>query len=137
DEVASRVDDELEKSHTDPQIRAAVGVALRDPRVEQAFANAVGDVHAALLSNHPTAVTIDARALTSALHDALKTQNPKLAQELQRQAPVQVQIGDNKLPNLSHAKHYADTAKVLGALVALLLVGLSLLLDRSRRAWSR
>ena len=137
DEIATRVDEELRKSNTDPQIRAAVGQALRDPRVEQAFANAVGDVHAALLSNSPTGVTIDARALTSALHDALKKQNPKLAQQLQQQAPVQVQIGGNKMPNLSGARNYARTAEILGSLFALLFIALSLFLDRSRRAWSR
>lgn len=137
DQIATHVDDELRHANTDPQVRAAVGQALRDPRVEQAFANAIGDVHAALISNNPTSVTIDARALTSALHDALMKQNPKLAQQLQQQAPVQVQIGGNKMPNLSSARNYARTAKVFGTPLALLLVGLSLMFDRSRRAWSR
>src|SRR4051794_29392013 len=48
-QVAQQVNEQLGSPRNDPHIAAASEQAVRDPRVQRAFANALGQAHAALL----------------------------------------------------------------------------------------
>jgi hypothetical protein len=136
-QIRTQVDSELRDAHADPQVQRAVDAAIRDPRVAAAFANAVGDVQRALLSNSPQTITINSRALTSALHDALERIDPQLAAQVAKQPPVSATIDASKAPHLRSIHNAADLVAVLGAIVALALIGTALKLNHSRKAIAR
>jgi hypothetical protein len=136
-QLQTQVDRELASAHADAQVQRAVDAAMRDPRVVNAFANAVGDVQRALLSGSPRAISINSRALTSAVHDALVRTDPQLAAQLAQQPPVSATIDANQAPNLRNIADFADVAVALGTVVALVLIGIALAADRSRSAIAR
>lgn len=136
-QIRTQVDKELADEHASTQVQRAVDAAMRDPRVVNAFANAVGDVQRALLSGSPRVVTINSRALTSAVHDALVRIDPRVATQLAQQPPVSATIDASKAPQLRKIHGVADMVAVLGALAALALIGTSLALDDSRKAIGR
>jgi hypothetical protein len=137
DQLSEQVGKELRRAKTDPRITAATTQALRDPRVVNAFATAVADVHQALLSNSGGKIALDTRAVTDAVHDALAARDPKLAKQFSPQKPLAVELDTKQLPRLGRAREIARTAAWAGALIALVLVGASLLLAHERRDVAR
>jgi len=137
DQLQTEVDKELGEAHASPQVRRAVDQAVRDPRVAEAFADALSTVQRAVLSNSGTTVTLDARSLTSAVDDALAHTDPTLAAQLAQQAPLTATIDANKVPHLGRIHDDAQSVFVLAGLAALLLVGASLTLDHTRKAIAR
>ncbi len=136
-QLETRVDAELADAHASPQVQRAVDAAIRDPRVVNAFANAVGDVQRALLSGSRETVTINSRALTAAVHDALARTDPELAAQLAQQPPISATIDASKAPQLRSIHRGADIVAVLGTIAALVLIGAALAKDHSRKAVAR
>jgi hypothetical protein len=124
----------------DPEARVAIAEALKDPRVGTAFADAIAQIHAAVLGGGSEQVRLDARALTAALRDAIARRDPVLAAEFERGAqtqPLDVELGGNDLPHFGNLRDRAGIAAVLGALAALLLVTASLLMWHERKAFTK
>ncbi len=136
-QLRTQVDEELQNAHASARVRRAVDTAIRDPRVVNAFANAVGDVQRALLSNSARTVTINSHALTEAVHDALADTDPQLAAQLAHQPPVSATIDAGKAPQLKSIHDIADRVATLGALAAFLLIGAAITMDHSRKAVAR
>lgn len=141
DDITREVRKELSEAGVDADVRAAVEGALRDPRVTASFADAIESLHRAIVNGGATRnITIDARAVTGAVHDALARIDTKLAAEFERQtktAPIEVQLGRSDMPHFANAHNTATLAMIFGAVGALLLGSLSLLLVHDRRAIRR
>ncbi len=136
-EITDRVDRELGTHSADVEVRAAVAQAMHDPRVVDAFAVALHDVHAQLLADSTGEVTIDTRAVTTAVRDALARHDPQAAEEFAAAAPISVHVGGDRLPHLRHAHDTARAVMWLGAIAALAFGGASLLLAHDRKAVAR
>jgi hypothetical protein len=133
DNVTRAVEDKLTEAGADPEIRAAVGDALRDPRVATAFADAV----ASLMEEHDGRIMLDAGPLTAAVHDALERHDPELAADLATKKPLRVELDADKVPNLSTARAKVQRTATIGIACAILLIGGSLLMVRDRKAIMR
>ncbi len=117
DQLSEQVGKELRRAKTDPRITAAATEALRDPRVANAFAAAVADVHRALLSNSGGTISLDTRAVTDAVHDTLADRDPKLAAKLTRQRPVTLDLESKELPHLGRPARDRANRHVGGCVV--------------------
>jgi hypothetical protein len=137
DQLNTQVDQSLDRSEADAQVAAAVRHAVRDPRVVDAFVQALRAAHAALLSDSNGTVTLDGRALTTAVQDALAPLDQKLAADLARRPPLQVKFNADQLPHLGHARDVAHNVALLGTIAALLLLTASLLMVHDRGAIAR
>ena len=137
DTISEQVDRELTSKGASPKVAAAVDAALRDPRVTTAFADAIAQIHQAMLLDSSGKVTLDARALTTAVHDALAEHDPQLAAQLDQHAPIKVELGGKDLPHLGSAHDTMHQASAIAILCALVFLGLSLLLCHERKAFAR
>jgi hypothetical protein len=137
DQITKQVDTEPRAAGADPKVAKAVDSALHDPRVTTAFANAIAQVHAALLADKGQKITIDTRTLTSAVHDELAKFDPKLAHELTKHAPISVQLGSTDLPHLGGARDKVETLSIVAILAALLMIGGALALWHERKVFTR
>jgi hypothetical protein len=137
DQISESLDQQIPNAKRDPRAHAAVAAALRDPRVANAFADTVAQIHAAVMSSsspekRQQTFTIDGRALTAALHDALAPKDPKLAAQLLKVPPLKVQIKANDMPRLHDPRSTANVVTVLAIMAALLFITASLLMQHDR-----
>lgn len=139
DQITTELDRQLPNARQDPRAQAAVAAALRDPRVANAFADTVAQIHAAVLSSNAgdQTFTIDGHALSAALHDALAPHDPQLAAQLLTVPPIAVQIKAKDMPRLHDPQSTADVVTVLAVMAALLLITASLILQHDRRTIGR
>ena len=134
-DVTKELNSRLPQAARDPRAAAAVKVALRDPRVTNAFADTLERIHEQVLSGGTsTSFTIDGRAITSAVHDALAKSDPKLAAQIKQGPPLTVEVGHRKLPNLHDPRSTANVVALLGVIAALLFIAASLVLRHDRKA---
>ncbi len=135
DDITKALDKRLPGAARDPRAKAAVKAALADPRVTDAFANTLARIHEQVLSNgDSTSFTVDGRAISAALHDALAKSDPQLAARVKQVPPLTIDIGHRKLPNLHDPRSTSNVVAALGTVAALLLIAASLLLRHDRRA---
>ena len=141
DQLTTTLEHQLPAAAKDPHTAPAVAAAVRDPRVSAAFADTVARIHQAVITNDsphgPRTFTIDGRALTSALHDALARRDPQLAAEVERVPPLAVHIKSKDLPHLNDPRSTADVVVILAISAALLLITASLLVRHDRRSIAR
>jgi hypothetical protein len=138
DQVTTEIFRQLPAAASDPRVGPAVTTAIRDPRVEAAFADTITRIHEAILTDSGTnTFTIDGRALTKALHDAVAPSDPQLAAQILQAPPLDVNIAPKNLPHAHDARPTADVITVLATLAALLLITASLLLRHDRRSIAR
>jgi hypothetical protein len=139
DNLTKELEQQVPSAAGDPHVRAAVTAAVRDPRVATAFADTVSSIRAAVLSDvhGPATFTVDGRALTSALHDALAPADPRLAAQIERVPPLEVQLESKHLTHVTDPRTSLDVVAFLATMAALLLITASLLLDHERRSIAR
>jgi hypothetical protein len=142
DQITTELYRQLPNAEQDPRARAAVAAALHDPRVANAFADTIAQIHAAVLSGAPTRTgeqtfTIDGHALSDALHDALAPHDPQLAAQVRTVPPLAVHIKANDMPRLHDPRSTADVVTVLAVMAAFLLITASLILQHDRRTIGR
>jgi len=137
DQMTTQVDRELKAAGAGQKVTDAVHAAIRDPRVANAFADALAQVHQALLVDKGEQITIDTRALTSAVHDALAKQDPDLAKQFAKHGPIAVHLGGKDLPHLGAAHRTVETVSLLAILAALVLIAGSLVLCHERKVFVR
>ena len=129
DQLVQRVP---EAAH-DPNVRPAVAQALRDPRVVNAFADTIARIHTAMLDRGATTTfTVDGRAVTAALHDALTRRDAALAAAVRDAGPITIPIRTRDTPGLRDPRSTAATVAALAIMCALLLATAALLRDHSR-----
>jgi hypothetical protein len=139
DHLTEELERKLSAAARDPHVAAAAAIAVHDPRVSAAFADTVADIRSAILSdgNGPETFTVDGRALTAALHDALAPVDPQLAAQVDRAAPLDVRLQSKDLPHMKDPQSSLGVVATLGITAALLFITASLLLDHSRRSIAR
>ncbi len=138
DTITAEIERRLPAASNDPRVGPAVAQAMRDPRVEAAFADTIARIHEAVLSDAgATSFTIDGTALTNALYDEIAPTDPQLAAEIRKAPPLDVSIGSSSLPHVHDARPTVNVVFVLATLAALLLVTASLLLRHDRRSIAR
>ncbi len=138
DEVTREIDRQVPAAAQNPRIAAATKTALRDPRVVNAFADTIEQMHTSILSATPrTSFTVDGRPLSAAVRDALVRSDPQLAAQVARAGPLNLTIKTDTLPKLHNAKSTADALAILGIAAALLFVTASQILVHDRRAFGR
>ncbi len=138
DQLKNEIAQQLPAIASDPRVGPALDRALRDPRVEAAFADTVAQIHQAVLSDsNAQTFTIDGRALTNALHDEIAPSDPHLAAQILRAPPLDVSISSKDLPHVHDARPTANTAMLLAITAALLLIAAALLLRHDRRTVGR
>jgi hypothetical protein len=137
DQAVKQLDVEMPNARGNPQVRTAVMAALRDPRVIAAFADALGTIHGVLLGHHQDHVTMNGRALSSAIHDSLTEQNPQLAGQLAKQPPLDIELNGKDLPNFGNTRGNADNIMTVAAMLAVVLICLSLFKAHDRGSVSR
>jgi hypothetical protein len=132
-ELAGKVARELHESEVDALVVDAVEQALDDPRVVDAFAAAARDVHAALVENGGATVTLDPRAVTGAISDALAERDPEMAAEITRHPVAPEPFEVPELDRLREAREMAWAVFVLGGIGGVALIAASLSRARDRR----
>lgn len=138
DEVTREIDRQVPVAAQDPRIAAATKTALRDPRVVNAFANTIEQMHESILSATPrTSFVVDGRPLSAAVRDALARSDPQLAAQVARAGPLNITIKTDKLPKLHNTKSAANALEILGIAAALLFGTASLILVHDRRAFGQ
>jgi hypothetical protein len=138
DTMTAQIDRQLPAARNDPRVGPAITQALRDPRVEAAFADTIAQIHQAVLSDTSTTTfRIDGRAVTNALHDEIAPTDPQLAAQILRAPPLDVKISSGNLPHVHDARPVANMITVLAAIAALLFVAASLVLQHDRRSVAR
>lgn len=138
DQLQSEITQQIPAIGGDPRVGPALDQALRDPRVDAAFADTLAQIHQAVLSDSGAQTfTIDGHALTNALHDEIAPSNPQLAAEILRAPPLAVSISSKNLPHVHDARPTANVITLLAAMAALLLITASLLLRHDHRAVRR
>jgi hypothetical protein len=136
DQLVTEVDRRIPLAAKDPRLAPAVGAALRDPRVIAAFTNTVANIHESILSHgNQTTFTVDGRALSGALRNALAAKDPLLAAQVKKIPPLALRIRNDNLPRVSALRSAADGVMVLATVAALLLVTAGLLLRHDRRSF--
>lgn len=122
----------------DPNVRPAVAQALRDPKVVAAFAATAARIHTAVLDGRGDATfTVDGRAVSSALRDALARRDPALAAAVAQAGPIAIPIRTHDAPGARDPRSTATTVAALAIMAALLLATAALMRDHSRRAIAR
>jgi hypothetical protein len=137
DQAMKQLDTELPQARGNPQVRDAVTEALRDPRVVNAFADALGAIHGALLGKRQDRVTIGGHELSAAIQRALAKQNPTLAGELAKQRPLDIEFNGKDLPNFGNTRDNVRNLMTAAGMLAALLLCLSLFKAHDRRSISR
>jgi hypothetical protein len=118
-------------------LSAVITEALDDPRLVNAFTNAIVSAHRALLENGSGDVVLDTGDVTRAVRDALAKYDANLAALLTPQQPLQVELGNENLPTLGNARDTVRAVMLLGAIAGIALICASLVLDHSRKAVGR
>ena len=119
----------LGRAGADPKLRTAVNAAVADPRFVAAFADAIAELHAAILSDHSGKVTIDTQAVTASLRTAIAHHDPALSKKVRAIGTVKMPLGnDAKRPHVGGLTRAVGPVGVLAALLAILLIGAALLL---------
>jgi hypothetical protein len=142
EDLSEQVDKELADRNASADVRAAVSGAIQDPRVVAAFAEAIAQVHKAVLGERSAdgKVVLDSRALMVAVTEGLQKYDPALAAEVQRNAqerPLVVEIGGDDLPSLAATRDRANSFVLLGVGLGLLLAAWSLLMLHDRKHFRR
>ena len=139
DDISRQLDRELPETAAPAAVHTAVAQALRDPRVTTAFADALTQLHRAMLSpdgNH-AAIELDPRMVTSAIHDALAQQDPGLAAKITAREPITVRLGGGDLPHIGPARGTFTMIQLVALIIALMCGALSLALEHGGRAVRR
>jgi hypothetical protein len=139
DDLTKELEQQLPTATADPHVRAAAAAAVRDPRVADAFAETVVRIREAILSDGSgkQTFTVDGRALTAALHDALLPVDPQLAAQVARSRPLEVKLESDNLSHVNDPRSGVNVIAWLGIVAALLFVTAALLLDPERRTIAR
>jgi hypothetical protein len=137
DQAIKQIDAEMPNGRGNAQVHTAVTEALHDPRVINAFADALGAIQGALVGKHQDQVTINGHALSAAIHDTLAAHNPQLAGELAKQAPLDIELNGNDLPRFGNTLNTARSVTTAAGLLAAFLICLSLFKAHDRHAVSR
>jgi hypothetical protein len=139
DHLTAELERQLPGAATNPHLVAAAATAVRDPRVATAFADTVADIRSAILTDGrgPETFSVDGRELTNALHDALLPVDPRLAAQVERLRPLDVQLESKNMPHTKDPRGMLGVVATLGIIAALLLITASVLLEHDRRAIAR
>jgi hypothetical protein len=137
DKFGDAISQMFQQTHLDPHVKSAARLAAVDPRVVNAFVTAVGAMHHALLANAKSTIVLDPRAVTSALHDALVNTDPPLANQIAHAQPMKISIDAGTLPHLGKVHDADREAMTLGLAAGILLVAISLMQVRTRKAIAR
>jgi hypothetical protein len=134
DEIAKHVAEAnlLDPNALDAQLLAAIDEAVHDPRFVDAFADGVREIHRQLLDGTDGQFTLDTAAVTAAVRDEIGALDPALGEQLAAQ-PLQIDLGDAELPQLSDARDRSRMIMVLVLLIALLLFGAGVAVAPDRR----
>jgi hypothetical protein len=122
-----------------PKLNAAIDRAVADPRFVGAFEDAIVSLQKGVLSDGSNRgpVTLDASAVTTAIHDALARTAPKMANKAAKVQSVKIPIGGKDIPHVGDAIHKVRTVGRTALAVAILLVGGALLLVHDRKMFRR
>jgi len=139
DDLTKELERRLPTATTDPHVRAAAAAAVRDPRVADAFAETVFQIREAILSDGggKQVFSVDGRALTAALHDALVPVDPQLAAQVARLRPLDVKLQSDNLSHVNDPRAGVSVIAWLGIVAALLFIAAALILDHDRRTIAR
>jgi hypothetical protein len=142
DDLADQVNRDLTTANADPDVRNAVSQALQDPRLTAAFADAIGQFHAALMGERDEngKVAVDTRALVASVRDGLAQYDPQLAAEFERnvrQQPITLEIGSDDVPSLGDTRDQVSMWVLIGFGTALLLGTLSMVMLHDRKHFRR
>jgi hypothetical protein len=138
EQLRTQVAAALDRANTDPILAAAITAALDDPRLVDAFTNAIVRAHEALLGDEGAAnVVLDTSDVTRAVRDAIAKYDEDLAALLSPEDALEVDLGNENLPTLGKARGSIHVVMLLGALAGVVLIGISLALDHSRKAIGR
>jgi len=139
DDLTQELERQLPTAADDAHLRAAAAAAVRDPRVANAFANTVVRIREAILADGSGKQTfsVDGRAVTGALHDALAPADPQLAAQVARLRPLEVNLESDNLAHVKDPRSGISVIAWLGIVAALLFITAALLLDHDRRAIER
>ncbi|MGQ0824142.1 MAG: hypothetical protein ACT4OX_03745 [Actinomycetota bacterium] len=128
---------QAEDAELDPQTLAAIETAVVDPRFVNAFADGLTEIHRQLLSGSSGQLTLDVNSVTAAVQESLAEFDPALADQLAAQ-PLQIDLGDARLPQLGDARSRARSTMVVALACALLLLASGVALaERTRDALAR
>ena len=119
------------------KLNAAIDAAVSDPKFIGAFEDAIMSLHEGVLSGDPGQVTLDSKAVTAALNQAIARIDPKLAPKTKNLKPVSVPIGGSELPHIGDVRHNARVIGNGAIAIALLLIGGALLLAHDRKMFRR
>jgi hypothetical protein len=137
-EVRDALAPKLGRAGTDPKLRTAVNAAVKDPRFVGAFADAIADLHAAILSDHRPRVSLDTRAVTAALRTAVARHDPAIAAKVRTLGTVKIPLGsETKLPHVGGLTRSVGRLGVLAGLLALALIGTALVLAHDAKTFGR
>jgi len=117
----------------DPQVGAAIERALDDPRLIDAFGDAVSTFHRGLLEGRKGAITLDSTEVTASVRDALATIDPALAAEVAAAEPIRIDLGEADVPAISDAGTRARAVLVTATLLAIALLVAGVALHPSQR----
>ncbi len=109
--------------------RQAATAALTDPRVRQAFSEAIGSIHQQLLTKGGThdQLIVDTAAVTTAVQDALARVDPSMAAQLSGKS-LSMKFDTSHLPNLNRTSSTAPRVALLAAFAAVAFWALAILL---------
>lgn len=128
DSVRERIVDAVSRQAGAPftdraTLEAAANEALKDPEVERAFEQGIGEVSRRMFEgNIETPVVLDPAPLTRAVKEALMRQDQQFGFWLPDRS-LMVTVPTDDLPDLSLATSFIETAAGAGLLAALLLIG--------------
>ena len=119
------------------RLNAAIDAAVRDPRFIGAFEDAITSLHRSVLAGGAGQVTLDPRAVTTALNRAIARIDPKLAPRTKGLKAVSVPIGGADLPHIGDVRHEARVIRNCAVAIAVVLIGGALLLAHDRKTFRR
>jgi hypothetical protein len=119
------------------KLNQAIDAAVRDPKFVGAFEDAIMTVHEGVLSGDPGQVTLDSKAVTAVLDQAIARIDPSLAPKTKHLKPVSVPIGGSGLPHIGDIRHNARVIGDSTIAIAFLLIGGALLLVHDRKMFRR
>ncbi len=134
DSLISKLTDQLhaqippgvaESGVADSEIAAVAEIAIRDPRVAEAFGATIASLHEQLLAGDQVdQVEIDTSVINAALRDAVAEIDPTLVDELDGLEPVSLAIDASSLPSLRPVDDGADALLLTAAVLAVIGFGL-------------
>ncbi len=124
-QLRERVPAELASKVSDDELDAAASAAIADPRIADAFGDAIGSLHEQILNGGgDDKVTIDSGAINEALKEALQPIAPRLAKSIGGSDPIALEVDGARIPNLEAVDGAVGALLLAAALLALFGFGL-------------